>query len=115
MRVIIAIGSNNRQQPHVQWASQRLTTLLSDVRFSRCLWTPDVKGSACYYLNRLATGTTDLPLSDLVALLKQAEALTGRRPGSVTVDLDVLQYGDERHHLHDWTCPYTQQLLPDLL
>lgn len=115
MRVIVALGSNTQQGVHIQWASQRLCTLLSDIRFSRCLWTQDVKGSGRWYLNRLAIGATAMPLGDLVLTLKQAEAATGRQLGKVTIDLDVLQYGLDRHHLKDWSFPYTQQLLPDIL
>lgn len=115
MNVIIALGSNCRQAVHIQWASQRLTTLLHDLRFSRLLWTQDIHGTGIFYMNRLAIGTTDLTADALQQTLKSIEAETGRTAGSVTIDLDLMQYGDRRYHEKDWSRPYIRQLIPDVL
>ena len=43
-RVLIALGSNQRQPVFIQWASQRMAMLLHNPRFSPTLWTKDIKG-----------------------------------------------------------------------
>ena len=113
--VLIALGSNCQQAAHIQWASQRLATLLHDIRFSPLLWTQDIHGTGVYYMNRLATGTTTLTADALQHALKAIEAETRRTRDSVTIDLDLMQYGDRRYHEKDWSRPYIQQLIPDIL
>lgn len=112
--VIIALGSNYLQTDHIQWASQQLETLLSDLRFSRTIWTRDIKGSGKMYMNRLACGMTSLCVEALEKRLKQMEAETGRTPQHVTLDLDLMQYDTERYHEKDWSRSYIQQLIPDI-
>ncbi len=113
--VIISISSNHIQAAHLQWAAQWLSTLLSDAKYSHTLWTADVKGSGLMYMNRLVTGTTDLSPDALLSLLKAAEQRCHRSAGRVTLDLDLMQYGQQRMHLHDWPRPYIQQLINDIL
>ena len=113
--VIIALGSNYQQTAHIQWASQRLTTLLHDVRFSRMLWTQDIHGTDIFYMNRLAAGTTTLSSDALQQTLKTIEAETGRTAGNVTIDLDLMQYESQRYHEKDWSRPYVELLIPDIL
>ena len=108
-RVIIALGSNCRQAAHIHWASERLSFLLDNCRLSRMLWTADIKGSGRWYMNRLATGYTELSVDDLQQLLKQTEAETGRTKEAVTIDLDLLQYDDQRYHEKDWQRPYKRK------
>ena len=110
--VLIALGSNYHQSAHIQWASQRLGTLLDGVTMSRVLWTPDIHGRGLWYMNRLLWGHTTLSSDRLVARLKQIEQETGRTKQHVTIDLDLMQYDKERYHLDDWQRPYIQQLLP---
>ena len=114
-RVIIALGSNCRQAAHIHWASERLTFLLDDCRLSRMLWTADIKGSGRWYINRLATGYTELSTDQLRQLLKQIEAETGRTPEQVTIDLDLMQYDEQRYHEKDWQRPYVTSIINDIL
>ena len=113
--VIVALGSNHLPAAHIRWASTRLATLLVGVRFSRTLWTPDIHGTGSYYMNRLATGFTELPIETLQLTLKAIEAETCRTKGSVTIDLDLMQYDGQRYHESDWPRPYIQQLITDIL
>ncbi len=114
-QVLIALGSNNRQSVHIQWASERLTTLLCDCRLSTRLWTPDIKATGLWYMNRLAVGTTELSAEQLEDVLKRIEAEGGRTKDGVTIDLDLMQYDRTRYHLNDWPRPYIQRLLSDVL
>lgn len=109
-QVIIALGSNYLPSVYIQWASERLATLLNDCRLSRKLWTTDIKGSGKMYQNRLAYGTTELSVEELQAILKQLEIATGRTKEKVTIDLDLMQYDKERYHEKDWQRPYIKVL-----
>ena len=109
--VLIALGSNYHQSAHIQWASQRLSALLSDVTLSRVLWTPDIHGRGQWYMNRLLRAKTSLSPTQLTSLLKQIEQETQRTKVHVTIDLDLMQYDQQRYHLDDWQRPYIQQLL----
>ena len=113
--VIISIGSNSCQAAHVQWASQRLAGVLGDVRFSRTLWTEDIHGTGVFYMNRLAGGYTTLTAEELTRRLKDIEAETGRTKQRVTIDLDLMEYDNERFHLADWSRPYVQNIIDDIL
>jgi 2-amino-4-hydroxy-6-hydroxymethyldihydropteridine diphosphokinase len=114
-KVLIAIGSNHRQSVHVQWASQWLSNLLDKCRLSRCLWTPDIKGTGRWYMNRLAVGESNLSVTELEQRLKETEVRLGRTKQQVTIDLDLMLYDDEQYHLSDWPRPYIQQLLQDIV
>lgn len=109
--VLIALGSNYHQSAHIQWASQRLSVLLTDVTLSRVLWTPDIHGRGLWYMNRLLRAKTSLSPTQLTTLLKQIEQETQRTKLHITIDLDLMQYDQQRYHLDDWTRPYIQLLL----
>ena len=109
--VLIALGSNYHQSAHILWASQRLAALLADVTLSPILWTPDIHGRGLWYMNRLLRARTMLSPTQLTALLKQIEQETQRTKQHVTIDLDLMQYDDQRFHLDDWQRPYIQNLI----
>lgn len=109
--VLIALGSNYHQSAHIQWASQRLAALMANVTLSPVLWTPDIHGRGLWYMNRLLRARTMLSPTQLTALLKQIEQETQRTKQHVTIDLDLMQYDDQRFHLDDWQRPYIQNLI----
>ena len=37
-----------------------------------------------------------------------------RKRGIVMMDLDLLQYGEEKHHTDDWQRAYVKQLMEEL-
>ena len=109
--VLIALGSNYHQSAHILWASQRLAALMANVTLSPVLWTPDIHGRGLWYMNRLLRARTMLSPTQLTALLKQIEQETQRTKQHVTIDLDLMQYDDQRFHLDDWQRPYIQNLI----
>lgn len=113
-QVLIALGSNDHQNAHIQWASERLSCLLCDIQLSRKLWTQDIHATGQWYMNRLAAGYTTLSVDAISRKLKETERETGRTPKRVSLDLDLMLYDNERFHLRDWPRPYIQQLLPDI-
>ena len=112
--ILVALGSNYHQCAHIHWATQRLSYLFSDVRFSRIIWTQDIHGTGIRYANCLMAGYTTLAVDELQRQLKAIEAESRRTKECVTIDLDLMQYGDQRYHLNDWSRPYIKSLLPDI-
>jgi len=55
-----------------------------------------------------------LAVDDLQQLLKKTEAETGRTKEAVTIDLDLLQYDDQRYHERDWQRPYITRIIDDI-
>ncbi len=113
--VIISLGSNYHQAVHIQWASERLAYLLSDVRFSPKRWTQDIHHRGIWYVNRLVTAQTSMSVDELQRALKAIEAETLRSPEHVTIDLDLMLYDRQRYHLKDWSREYIQLLIDDIL
>ena len=120
-KVILSLASNRFQAKNLSRARQCLEEIFSDLRYSREHWTEPVGNAKRRdaYLNQLATGTTTLDEETLNERLKQMELSFGRTQakrllGIVPIDLDILQYDDERRHLLDWQRPYVTELIGDL-
>ena len=76
-----------------------------------------VNGQCSMYLNQLCSGTTAFGMNLLNEVLKEIEKRLGRthnEDGIVTLDLDLLEYDGERHHLRDWDRPYVKNLINEL-
>ena len=85
------------------------------IKVTRTLTSPACPGEGMYS-NMLAEFDTSLERTELVRELKQLEVRMGdsealRRKGTVMMDLDILRFGEERHHLEDWERPYIKRLL----
>ena len=113
-QVLIALGSNHRQSVFIQWASQRMSILLDNPRFSDTMWTKDINGRGYMYMNRLVVGTTLLSVNEIEQELKCMEVEAHRTSDLVTIDLDLMQYDSKRYHLCDWPRPYITNLLVKL-
>ena len=117
-KVIISLASNDHQEQHLEAARQQLTLLLSDLHFTTEHWTDPVHNLyPAQYLNQLCEGTTTFSASLLEEVLKEIEKRLGRtknEDGIVAIDLDLMLYDDERHHLRDWERHYIKDLLGEL-
>ena len=117
-QVLISLAANCDHEKNLAEARQRLGQVLSSVQFTPAIWTAPIgRSKASLYLNQLATGYTALTADELNSRLKQMErdmhrSEADRRDGIVRIDLDLMLYDSERHHLADWGRSYIQQLLP---
>lgn len=73
--------------------------------------TPALNGRSADYLNMVARVSTELPLAELTAQCKEFEAECGRTPesksrGSIEMDVDIMQYGDDILRSNEWTRDY---------
>lgn len=116
--VIISLASNEHQEENMAKAREQLTQLLTSVHFTSAIFTEPV-GSLRNepYLNQLCQGTTALGEGLLCEVLKETEKRLGRtrnEDGIVSIDLDLLQYDNRRHHLRDWGRSYVKALIGEL-
>ena len=116
--VIISLASNEQQEQHMQAARTQLSMLLNDLQFTTEHWTEPVNTHRKEpYLNQLCRGTTAFSANLLEEVLKETEKRLGRthnEDGIVAIDLDLLQYDDERYHLRDWGRDYVKDLIKEL-
>jgi len=122
---IISLASNENQEANMAHAREQLTQLLTEVHFTSAIWTEPVgngqwsmiHGPSKKYLNQLCQGTTAFGEGLLCEVLKEIEKRLGRtknEDGIVAIDLDLLQYDNQRHHLRDWDRNYVKDLISEL-
>ena len=116
--VIISLASNENQEANLDKAREQLTQLLTEVHFTSAIWTEPVNPSRKEpYLNQLCKGTTAFGEGLLCEVLKETEKRIGRiknEDGIVVIDLDLLEYDGQRHHLRDWSRDYVMKLIEEL-
>lgn len=116
--VIISLASNENQEGNLAKAKEQLTQLMAEVHFTSAIWTDPVNTSRKEpYLNQLCKGTTTFGEGLLCEVLKETEKRIGRvhnEDGIVAIDLDLLEYDGQRHHLRDWNRDYVKNLISEL-
>ena len=116
--MIISLASNEHQEENMAKAREQLTQLLTSVHFTSAIFTEPVGSLRSEpYLNQLCQGTTALGEGLLCEVLKETEKRLGRtrnEDGIVSIDLDLLQYDNRRHHLRDWGRSYVKALIGEL-
>ncbi len=100
MEITIALGSNTKQEQHIEEAFERLKAVFPNITFTQPQWTEPVGIVSDKYLNCIAHFTTSLSLEQLVQQLKNIETAMGdthenHKQGIVLIDLDVIKYGDK--------------------
>ena len=116
--VIISLGSNENQETNLAKAREQLIQLLTEVHFTSAIWTEPVNTSRKEpYMNQLCKGTTTFGEGLLGEVLKETEKRIGRihnEDGIVAIDLDLLEYDGQRHHLRDWSREYVIKLIGEI-
>lgn len=116
--VIISLASNENQEANLAKAREQLTQLMEEVHFTPAIWTEPINTSRKEpYLNQLCKGVTAFSDGLLGEVLKETERRIGRvhnEDGIVVIDLDLLSYDGQRHHLRDWDRDYVKNLLNEL-
>ena len=117
-QVLICLASNIDQKQYLEKAREQLSLLINDMDFTTEHWTEPVNSIRKEpYLNQLCKGTTTFGANLLSELLKEMEKRLGRKheeDGIVTIDIDLLQYDEQRYHLRDWERIYVKDLLSEL-
>ncbi|MGM9708696.1 MAG: 2-amino-4-hydroxy-6-hydroxymethyldihydropteridine diphosphokinase [Prevotella sp.] len=118
-RIILSLGSNTDATTNIGKACDILRGLLGNVRFSRVLSTEPIGIGGPCFLNCLCLAYTSLTTLEVIDVAKQVESLMGstredRRKGRVRIDVDLLLYDDQRHHIADWERPYLKLLMAEM-
>jgi 2-amino-4-hydroxy-6-hydroxymethyldihydropteridine diphosphokinase len=114
------MGSNVSQVYNMQMAVTMMMSLLGkSVIFSRRVWTTPIGFDSDKFLNCIAVAYTDQGMPQLVRAFKDIEHRLGsmkseHSAGVVKIDIDVLQYGDQRFHASDWNRDYIKALMKEM-
>ena len=100
MRVYVAIGSNLERQKHIEKALSLLGALFGPLQLSKVYESSALDPSQGNYYNLVVSCSTIERPESITQTLKSVERQLGRRAdetklGRVTIDLDLLIYGDE--------------------
>lgn len=116
--IIISLASNINHETNLEAARTQLAQLLTEAHFTRAIYTDPIDTLRREpYINQLCEGTTALGMNLLNEVLKEIEKRLGRthnEEGIVVIDLDLLAYDGERHHLKDWDRDYVKNLINEL-
>lgn len=116
-QVIIAMGSNYGQIKNIDYAKNTLLRIFANkCCFSHSVWSEPIGMESDQFMNCLCYATTSHAYSQIERALKQIEKRCERSTknnslGRITLDLDILQYGDTRLREDDWQRPYIQDLI----
>lgn len=120
-RIIISIGSNNNKYQNISLLKVLLRNYIyGPITYSDYLiTTPYGNRYKESFLNQLALFHTELPLKQLILLLKDIENTLGRtksksEKGIVDIDIDVILYNNQKLKLEDWERTYVKDLLSNL-
>jgi|TARA_Y100001001_G_scaffold10748_1_gene9895 2-amino-4-hydroxy-6-hydroxymethyldihydropteridine diphosphokinase len=96
--VYLGVGTNTEREYHLQRGLDALAELCGELQLSPVFESDAVGVLGKRFYNMVVAVETRLALADLNAALKAIEAACGRRespqPGRITLDIDVLCYGD---------------------
>lgn len=96
--IFLGIGSNCDRDQHLHRGLEALQQLLGPLDLSPVFESEAVGVLGRRFYNMVVGAYTHLSLTDLNAALKAIEAACGRRdspsPGQITLDIDILSYGD---------------------
>lgn len=111
-QVYISAGSNHNRQQNIAMALARLKKQFGELLISPIYQSPAVNAQGDDYYNLAVGFETALPVAELRRHLRETENELGRdrsRPEQVTVDLDLLLYGQVSGRVDDAELPH-----PDL-
>lgn len=119
-KMIIALGSNYNQLQCMDLAVKMLAAIFNyDVVYSKSAWTTPIGIESDMFLNRILVTNTSHKYAQICKALKDVEhriSKVDRQVGKniVPIDIDILQYGDEKYHVNDWERSYIEELLADI-
>lgn len=118
--VIIALGSNTNAATTIKSAIAALADIITNIQPTQLLENESVDFIfPCTFANALVKGLTTLSADQLETELKILEKRFGRtkdndQKGCILLDLDLLMYDKQKHHINDWNREYIQLLIKEL-
>jgi 2-amino-4-hydroxy-6-hydroxymethyldihydropteridine diphosphokinase len=113
--VTLGLGSNHDAEINLQTGLDALLLQFRDMKLSNVFESAAEQTGQGTYLNMAVGFDTDLSLADLQTLLKKMEAKQGRNAeaaaaGKVSIDIDILTYGNQQGSVGGITLPRPQLL-----
>lgn len=117
--VVLALGSNNEQRKNISACKRMLEQYFPGIVFTRQLWTDPIGMVSPKFLNCLACFSTTHTLYQLQVAIRNIEGRCGNRKALrtrsiISIDVDILLYGDKKLHEADWERPYVKELMESL-
>ena len=117
--VVLALGSNNEQRKNISACKRMLEQYFPGIVFTRQLWTDPIGMVSPKFLNCLACFSTTHTLYQLQVAIRNIEGRCGNRKAFrtrniISIDVDILLYGDKKLHEADWERPYMKELMESL-
>ena len=117
--IIIAVGTNTRQEENLQKAKTLIKKKFKEVKFSSALWTQPIGINSDVFLNALASAKTSKNIKETTSVLKEIETNCGntraqRDKGIIIMDLDLMAFDEEKLHNNDWERTYIKTLAKEL-
>ena len=116
-KIIVSLGSNTNQMENLDFAKKKLCVILGkDARFTECLWTEPVGIESDRFLNCLCVAMTRHSQQQLLKAFKHLERQCSRtrkndKNNRITLDIDLMLYGEEKFHHADWDREYIKKLM----
>lgn len=116
-RILISIGSNYNPKENIEYAKKKLKTILGDtVKFSESIFTVPVDMVSDRFINCICVAETRYKVHQLEKAFKRLERQCNRSKKNdsinhITLDIDILLYGNEKYHKDDWDREYVKTLL----
>lgn len=116
-QIIIALGSNELPELHMEEATAELNNLFSSIHWSPAVYTEPI---ACLrpfpFLNRVAIAETSLDVEELHNVFKVLEKKLGRlstskQTGIIPIDIDLIQWNQQLLKPNDYDRVYVQEAL----
>lgn len=116
-QIIIALGSNELPELHMEEATAELNNLFFSIRWSPAVYTEPI---ACLhpfpFLNRVAIAETSLDVEELHNVFKVLEKKLGRlstskQTGIIPIDIDLIQWNQQLLKPNDYDRVYVQEAL----
>lgn len=114
--VTLGLGSNVDAGSNLQTCLDALLLQFRDMKLSSVFESAAEQSGQGTYLNMAVGFETDLPLAELQVLLKKLEAKQGRTAeagaaGRISLDIDILTYGNQQGTVGGLTLPRPQILV----
>ena len=118
-RVILALGTNIKQERNMKQVRRLLVGTWPDMKFTTPKWTQAIGMASDLFYNCLAYTKVEESLEDLTEKVKSMEQICGdtraeRSLNRIQMDIDILLYGDNKLHINDWQRDYIQELMNEI-
>ena len=118
-KVILALGANVDAEENIHKALGLLQEHLTSMCHSHPVWTTPIGIQSENFLNCVVQGHSGKEYEELKRLTKEIEQTCGntaeqRKNGEIAMDIDILLYGEKKHHRQDWKRAYIREGMEEL-